>query len=143
MTRLYGRLDELREVAAERLAAALRQSGGTQQERSQRDNVIGMHTEQVAQYDAVENGLCFGRLDFNVGPDDRRYIGRIGLFDEAGGYEPLLLDWRAPAARPFYLATAAAPAHPHRQAQGGGAGRRGARPGGGRPGGRRAHRRDR
>ena len=39
----------------------------------------------------------------------RSYIGRIGLFDEARDYEPLLLDWRAPAARPFYLATAASP----------------------------------
>ena len=37
------------------------------------------------------------------------YIGRIGLFDESGDYEPLLVDWRAPAARPFYLATAASP----------------------------------
>jgi DNA helicase IV len=26
------------------------------------------------------------------------YIGRIGLFDEENEYEPVLLDWRAPAA---------------------------------------------
>src|SRR5439155_24477416 len=39
----------------------------------------------------------------------RRYIGRIGIFDDAGEYEPLLMDWRAPAARAFYLATAASP----------------------------------
>ncbi len=32
------------------------------------------------------------------------HIGRIGLHDE--DYEPLLVDWRAPAARPFYVATA-------------------------------------
>ena len=30
---------------------------------------------------------------------ERSYIGRIGLFDEDDEYEPLLLDWRAPAAR--------------------------------------------
>ncbi len=38
-----------------------------------------------------------------------RYVGRIGIFDQSGEYEPLLVDWRAPAARPFYLATAMAP----------------------------------
>ncbi|MBW8806882.1 MAG: AAA family ATPase, partial [Catenulisporales bacterium] len=38
-----------------------------------------------------------------------RYIGRIGILDDDGDFEPLLLDWRAPAARPFYVATSAAP----------------------------------
>src|SRR5205807_8216294 len=38
-----------------------------------------------------------------------RHVGRIGICDEAGDYEPLLIGWRAPAARPFYLATAASP----------------------------------
>ena len=39
--------------------------------------------------------------------DDRLWVGRIGLFDD--DYEPVLLDWWAPAARPFYVATAAHP----------------------------------
>lgn len=108
VTMLYGRLDALREETARRLAGLLRSGGGTPQERSQRDVMAGRYAERIAQYDAVEAGLCFGRLDFRDG--DRRYIGRIGMFDAAGGdYEPLLVDWRAPAARPFYLATAAAP----------------------------------
>ena len=106
VTMLYDRLDGLREQAAERLAGALRDTGGTPQARSQRDASVGMYTEQLAQLNAVENGLCFGRLDFDDG-DDARYIGRIGIFDEDGDYDPLLIDWRAPAARPFYLATAA------------------------------------
>jgi DNA helicase IV len=38
-----------------------------------------------------------------------RYIGRIGLFGEDRDADPLLIDWRAPAARPFYLATAVSP----------------------------------
>ncbi|MCP2324475.1 DNA helicase IV [Hamadaea flava] len=114
VTMLYGHLDKLREQADERLAAALRQTGGTQQERSQRESTVLMHTEQQAQYSAVESGLVFGRLDL-AAPDDAdpisstRHIGRIGIFDEEHDFEPLLLDWRAPAARPFYLATAAAP----------------------------------
>ncbi|KOX20243.1 helicase [Saccharothrix sp. NRRL B-16348] len=104
---LYGRLDDLRDQSSKRLAGALRQTGGTHQMRSERDTSVAMYSDQLAQYSAVENGLCFGRLDFHT--DERFYIGRIGLFDEDKEYEPLLMDWRAPAARPFYLATAAAP----------------------------------
>lgn len=104
---LYDRLDGLREQAAHRLTDALRSTGGTLQDRSQRDSSVAMYADQVEQFSAVENGLCFGRLD---GDDDsRRYIGRIGIFDTSGDYDPLLMDWRAPAARPFYLATAANP----------------------------------
>ena len=104
---LYARLDGMRDRSAGRLAAALRQSTGTHQARSERDAVVARYTEQVTQYNAVENGLVFGRLDFDDG--GRRYIGRIGIFDDSGEYEPLLMDWRAPAARPFYLARAASP----------------------------------
>ncbi|MEH1012944.1 AAA family ATPase [Micromonospora sp. CPCC 206060] len=104
---LYDRLDDLREQAAARLAEQLRATGGTPQARSQRDSAIGMYAEQVDQLSAVENGLCFGRLDLDN--DARQYVGRIGIFDTSGGHEPLLMDWRAPAARPFYLATAASP----------------------------------
>ncbi|MEV0152512.1 AAA family ATPase [Micromonospora sp. NPDC050686] len=104
---LYDRLDGLREQAAHRLSDELRTTGGTQQARSQRDSAVGMYADQVEQYSAVENGLCFGRLDDSDGA--RRYIGRIGIFDTSGDYDPLLMDWRAPAARAFYLATAANP----------------------------------
>ncbi|GAA1820966.1 HelD family protein [Planosporangium flavigriseum] len=104
---LYGRLDDLRAQASNRLDASLRATGGTPQARSERETTIRMYTDQLAHLSAVENGLCFGRLDFEAG--ERRYIGRIGVFEESGDYEPLLIDWRAPAARPFYLATAASP----------------------------------
>jgi DNA helicase IV len=107
VTMLYGRLDQLRGQAASRLAEVLRRSGGTQQGRTERDASAAMYGEQVARLNAVENGLCFGRLDFIDG--QRRYIGRLGIFDESADYEPLLVDWRAPAARHFYLATAASP----------------------------------
>jgi len=104
---LYGHLDHQREQAERRLGSVLLEQGGTPQARSQREAAAAMYQEKIAQFGAVENGLCFGRLDFHA--DDPRYIGRIGIFDEDGDYEPLLIDWRAPAARPFYLATAAAP----------------------------------
>jgi DNA helicase IV len=110
---LYGRLDSLRSRASDRLAQVLRQSGGTHQARSEREAFSVMYAQQLSQFDAAENGLCFGRLDFHDG--ERRYIGRIGIHEESGDYEQLLMDWRASAARPFYLATAASPADVRRR----------------------------
>ena len=104
---LYGRLDGMREQAARRLAEELRTTGGTLQARSQRDSAVRCTPTRSSSTRAVENGLCFGRLDGDDGA--ARYIGRIGIFDTSGDYDPLLMDWRAPAARPFYLATAANP----------------------------------
>jgi len=104
---LYGRLDLLRDQADERLRAILLEAGGTPQGRSQREATRSHWAEQLAQMNSVENGLCFGRLDFAA--DNPRYIGRIGLFAEDREQDPLLVDWRAPAARPFYLATAVSP----------------------------------
>ena len=103
---LYDKLDELRRDATKRLTETLRQTGGTPQARTERDISTTMYTEKLTQLSAVEHGLCFGRLDLDSG--ETFHIGRLGLFDEQREYEPLLIDWRAPAARPFYLATAAA-----------------------------------
>ncbi|HVT63853.1 MAG TPA: ATP-binding domain-containing protein [Mycobacteriales bacterium] len=101
---LYARLDELREQARERLKEVLsRGASGTHQNRSERDLFAVMYQERLSQLEAVEPGLCFGRLDTTGG--DRLYVGRIGLTDE--GHESMLVDWRAPAAEPFYRATPA------------------------------------
>jgi DNA helicase IV len=104
---LYGRLDSLRERAAERVAQALRPQGegGTYQARLERDALVTRYRDRLAQLLAAESGLCFGRLDLADG--SRRYIGRLGLADD--DREPLLVDWRAPAARAFYRATPAEP----------------------------------
>jgi DNA helicase IV len=107
LTALYGRLDQLREQADNRLRAILLEAGGTPQGRAQREATRSHYAEQLAQFNSVENGLCFGRLDFAA--DNPRYIGRLGLFAEDRDQDPLLVDWRAPAARPFYLATAVQP----------------------------------
>jgi len=104
---LYGRLDDLRDRASGRLSKVLLETGGTPAAMSERDAFVEMYSQRITQLDAAENGLCFGRLDLAEG--DRRYIGRIGLLDDASDYEALLVDWRAPAARPFYIATAFTP----------------------------------
>ncbi|GAA1597309.1 HelD family protein [Actinoplanes couchii] len=107
LTALYQRLDQLREQADGRLRAILLEAGGTPQGRAQREATRSHYAEQLAQFNSVENGLLFGRLDFAAG--NPRYIGRIGLFAEDRDQDPMLVDWRAPAARPFYLATAVNP----------------------------------
>ncbi len=107
VSHLYGRFDAMRARTAGRLADVLRDNATTHQGRSERDTVAAMYTQSLAELDGVESGLCFGRLDFHNG--QRTYLGRVGIFDDNADHEPLLIDWRAPAARPFYLATAAAP----------------------------------
>ncbi len=107
ITGLYERLDELRERASDRLAGTLRQVGGTPAARTEREALTVMYRQQLAQLDAAENGLCFGRLEFNDGATS--YIGRLGMHADNEDYDQLLMDWRADAARPFYLATAASP----------------------------------
>lgn len=104
--RLYGRLDELRDLARERLAD-VRRSGptGSPQNRSERDAFATLYEDRAAQLDAVEDRLVFGRLDLDGGTT--RYVGRVGLADDA--HRSLLTDWRAPAATAFYRATALHP----------------------------------
>lgn len=101
---LYARLDELRAATRARLAATRRGGpSGSPQNRSERDAFATLYEDRAALLEAVEDRLCFGRLDF----DDSvtRYIGRIGLTDTQ--HTSILTDWRAPAAQSFYRATAA------------------------------------
>jgi DNA helicase IV len=130
---LYGLLDTARERArnALTLTHASGTQGGTFQARVEREVTASEQSRRLAQLEAVENGLCFGRTDADpetvgfvdadpepAGPAEANgadpfgepsvhtgtlYIGRIGLRDDE--HEPRLIDWRAPAARPFYAAT--------------------------------------
>jgi DNA helicase IV len=130
---LYGLLDEARD----RTDRALRRThaggtpGGTFQARVEREVTSVEQGRRLAQLNAVEHGLCFGRTDGDpaaipdaavpgtggregdAAPDPAStgpvtlYIGRIGLRD--ADLEPRLIDWRAPAAHPFYAATPSDP----------------------------------
>ncbi|MBB5957226.1 DNA helicase IV [Saccharothrix tamanrassetensis] len=93
LTALYARLDALREEAS----TAVRRA------ECDRD-AADVWRAEVARLDTVERGLCFGLLELCDGR--RLHIGRLGLFRDD---EPLLVDWRAPVAQPFYTATASAP----------------------------------
>jgi DNA helicase IV len=109
---LYRRLDVERARVKGEYQAALRGNGGTPMER---DVEVRALASEVKRLNVADNGLCFGRLDTISG--EHSYIGRIGLFDEDNGYEPVLLDWRAPASRAFYVATGANPENMRRRRQ--------------------------
>jgi DNA helicase IV len=101
--RLYERLEVVREETRGKLAQVRRDApGGSHQNRSERDAYATHYEDRLAQLDAVDHRLVFGRLDLDDG--STRYIGRIGLTDE--DYERLMVDWRAPEAGTFYQATA-------------------------------------
>ena len=53
-------------------------------------------------YEDAERGLCFGRLDFET-MSRPLYVGRRWVHDEE--QRQLVVNWQAPAARPFYTAT--------------------------------------
>src|SRR5580704_4892460 len=104
---LYRLLDEARERTERALARThgVGGAGGTYQARVERDITAAEQARRLAQLNAVEHGLCFGRTDADPAAEHAGtlYIGRIGLRDDE--YEPRLIDWRAPAAQPFYAAT--------------------------------------
>jgi DNA helicase IV len=122
---LYERLDELKADARVRLERTRRETvGGNHQSRSERDAYARLYEDTIVQLGSVDERLAFGRLELETpdllgqtGDVDRpaepgeggryRYIGRIGLRDEA--HHPILLDWRVPGASAFYQATAATP----------------------------------
>ncbi|MGY1683491.1 HelD family protein [Geodermatophilus sp. SYSU D01176] len=104
---LYGRLDAARDLAERRLKQAIAWPAVDPQALQERDATVRFQTERVTALDAAEAGLCVGRIDRT--DDGPLYIGRIGLAADDAGGDPALVDWRAPAARPFYTAT---PVHP-------------------------------
>ncbi|WP_174361917.1 RNA polymerase recycling motor ATPase HelR [Nocardia brevicatena] len=109
---LYTWLDAERTRVKARYSAALRGNGATLGDRDVEVRTLAKEAQRLT---VADNGLCFGRLDTLSG--ERSYIGRIGIFDEENEYEPLLLDWRAPAARAFYVATAVNPENMRRRRQ--------------------------
>lgn len=100
---LYARLEELREEKRRQLAQVRRAGAvGTMQNISERDAFAALYEDRLAQLDAVDDRLVFGRLDLDSG--EAQYIGRIGLTTE--DLQRLMVDWRAPEAGHFYQATA-------------------------------------
>jgi hypothetical protein len=91
---------------SDRLDAERRAPGGTGQEAMDRDLEVHRLTARLRTLRRYSLDLCLGRV---VGDDgsDPLYIGRLGLNDRSG--RRLLVDWRSPAAEPFFGATHANP----------------------------------
>ncbi len=116
---VYAHLDAARRRDQEALRKVMLDDDPEPQARVEREVEYQRLQSNLERYRHAEVGLVFGRIDIaDDEPDnpvpgapelDRRYIGRMGLSDADDGYRSLLMDWRAPQARPFYLATTAHP----------------------------------
>jgi DNA helicase IV len=104
--RVYARLAELRRDASRAEKEGYRLAGvGTFGALVERDAMVYHAARRRHALDTEYEGLVFGRLDLNTGAT--HYVGRMGIRDENS--QPLVVDWRAPAAAAFYRATAAEP----------------------------------
>jgi DNA helicase IV len=80
--------------------------GGTFQARYERDVFDEALVQRLTQLDLGDAALVFGRIDRDSEDDGRVesfHIGRLAISDE--NREPVVVDWRAPVAEPFYRAT--------------------------------------
>ncbi|HEY2948910.1 MAG TPA: AAA family ATPase [Micromonosporaceae bacterium] len=104
--RVYARIERLRLDAAraEREGYGIARVG-TFGSLVERDAMVFQAARRRQTLDAEHEGLVFGRLDLRDGTS--YHVGRLGVRDEDA--EPLVIDWRAPAAAAFYQATAADP----------------------------------
>ncbi|GAA2581913.1 AAA family ATPase [Streptomyces roseoviolaceus] len=104
---LYARVDALRGDTENSVTDALAQGNTPMQARLERDILVAERSGLLAALNAVDGSLCFGRIDLTSGVT--HHIGRIGLRTDDAERTPVLIDWRADVARPFYLATGHTP----------------------------------
>ena len=134
---LYARVDALRGDTEASVTDALAGGSTPLQARLERDVLVAERSGLLAALNAVDGSLCFGRIDLAAataahgdptpyrpsaapsppGHDEgggnsrghTHHIGRIGIRADDAEHTPVLIDWRAPVARPFYLATGHTP----------------------------------
>lgn len=139
LDRAYARLEELRALASASLRAALEERGGTFQSFTERDIRVRNSLSRLEQLQVGDQSLVFGRIDRRIRPSEATsipsapsaseqttgrgsgshlagqsggaietfHIGRLGV--SGPDQEPLVVDWRAPVAEPFYRSTGAQP----------------------------------
>ena len=106
----YARLDEMRSTVAGMLKDAFGERGGTFQALTERDIRVRNSLGRLEQLQIGAEALVFGRIDrrgASPAEDEAFHIGRLAISD--ADQEPLVVDWRAPVAEPFYRATGAHP----------------------------------
>jgi len=103
----HERLETMRIEAARMMDGVLDLGkGGTFQSRTERDIVVRTSLARLQQLDIGDQALCFGRIDRGAEdgqPVETFHIGRLAV--SGADHDPLVVDWRAPVAEPFYRAT--------------------------------------
>ncbi|MBT2587088.1 RNA polymerase recycling motor ATPase HelR [Arthrobacter sp. ISL-95] len=99
-------LSESIEELSERLDATRKRPGGRGQAALDRDQEIHRITARLRALRRFGLDLCLGRM-VTADSSEPVYVGRLGLTDSVG--RRLLIDWRSPAAEPFFGATHANP----------------------------------
>jgi DNA helicase IV len=94
----YTCLDQMRETLIRTAGAAATEEAA--------QAIENWATGRLRTFEDAERGLCFGRIDTEEA-FDKIYVGRRWVHDDAR--RALVVNWQAPAARPFYTATPAAP----------------------------------
>lgn len=100
------RLEQLLADLSDRLDAARKAPGGKGRQAVDRDMEVRRLTARLRALGRFGLDLCIGRM-VSADSTEPGYIGRRGLTDDEG--RRLLLDWRSPAAEPFFGATHANP----------------------------------
>src|SRR5580704_14947858 len=112
LNRAYDGLESMRGEARQMLQGVLDLGkGGTFQSRTERDIVVRTSLARLEQLDIGDQALYFGRIDRIPDEGDAAgtilgesfHIGRLAV--SGPDHEPLVVDWRAPVAEPFYRAT--------------------------------------
>ena len=111
----YACLEQSRQAATRLTSMVEVGRGGTEQARFEREVIYDTVLNRLSHLQLGDAALCFGRIDRKVedepiadGNDiESFYIGRIAVSDE--NQEPIIVDWRAPIAEPFYRATGRQP----------------------------------
>ena len=113
LNRAYDGLEFMRGEARQMLQGVLDLGrGGTFQSRTERDIVVRTSLARLDQLDIGDQALYFGRIDRVPEPGNGAADGALGESFHIGrlavsgpDHEPLVVDWRAPVAEPFYRAT--------------------------------------
>jgi len=106
----YECLDTSREAAWRMRDMTEADLGGTFQARFERNAFDEALLKRLADLDLGDASLVFGRIDRSAeSPEavESFHIGRLAVADE--DREPVVVDWRAPVAEPFYRATGRSP----------------------------------
>jgi DNA helicase IV len=110
LNRAHDGLEAMRGEARQMLEGVLDLGrGGTFQSRTERDIVVRTSLARLEQLDIGDQALYFGRIDrfpddpADTGLGESFHIGRLAV--SGPDHDPLVVDWRAPVAEPFYRAT--------------------------------------